>query len=84
MAKECLEEYFTYLTARPEYAILGEAAELYKGIAVNFRKMSELVPFNGPGTEIDKGVVPQLIPLLRNALEMEDKAMRKVKGFLNK
>jgi len=46
--------------------------------------MAEIVPFNGPGTEIDKGVVPQLIPLLKNALELEDKAMRKVKEFLNK
>ncbi len=84
MAKECLEEYLTYLAARPEYSDLGKTAELYKDIAANFRKMAELVPFNGPGTEIDKGVVPQVIPFLRNALELEDKAMRKVKEFLNK
>lgn len=84
-AKECIANYLDFLkTQGSNYAELETAALLYQEIAKKYSNMERLIPFNGPGTTINKEVIPELKDIIEDALKLEEKAMTCIKDFLSK
>ena len=84
-AKECIARYLDFLKDQGGiFSGLERAVQLYKEIDEKYNKMEELIPFTGPGTEIDQGLVPDVKSLCKEVFELEEKAVDFIKEILNK
>lgn len=78
-AKENAARYLEFLAGEVGgWDGLTPAAELYRQIAGNFRRMTELFPFsgeNGVGGRLDRSKTPEVLELAKVCKELEEKAI---------
>lgn len=85
-SKACIARYLADIAAQSrELKGLDEAAQLYRQVAENYKELTRLVPFMGPGSgSLDRSVVPQVLDLVRQCLDQEERAMTSIESVLRR
>lgn len=83
-SKACIAKYLEYVAAQSkELKGLEEAVQLSSQVAQGFKEIVGLVPFTGPESEpFDANNVPAVLDLVRQCLDLEDRAMAEVQRVL--
>ncbi len=83
-AKQSISKYLEYImTAAVGIKGLCEVNELYRQVASNYTRVSDMVNFQGPGSKVNKEKIPMLLALVKEAKEFEEEAMKIIKDSLN-
>lgn len=83
-SKACIARYLEFLAERSrDLKGLEEAGGLYRQVAENYQKITRLIPFTGPETQVfDRSAVPEVLALVRQCLDLEERAMAEIERVL--
>lgn len=83
-SKACIARYLDFLTEHSrDLKGLEEAGGLYCQVAENYKKITRLIPFTGPESKpFDRRVVPEVLTLVRQCLDLEERAMAEIEKVL--
>lgn len=84
-SKRNIDTYLKYIISKSRYFKgLDEASEIYRRVKDRYNQITELAPFRGPGQgDLSEKNIKPVLKLIKESLDLEERAMTFVKASLN-